>query len=215
MSEFNTNPPQQDDLEKALGEIRDYQRIRAASMKARERIAEKEKDKGLKIRRLRLIGMAAVLLILITAAFFLLQKKETVDACRLFADDPQIDLLFGTKGAATAEEGGFHWAREAYYFKYYDKVISWTPDIAPGDSNYHLVNLMRGNAWLGLCNSQKAVPLLEEAMTDPTVAERARWFLALAYVGTEQQEKAIPLLKEQSRLRYKGKEAKALLEMLE
>ena len=214
MSDFDNNQ-QHDDLEKALGEIRDYKRIRSASEKARERIASEQSGNSLKIRRMRLYRMAAVLLCLITAAFFLLQKKEACDPCELFADAPEIDLLFGTKGAAIAEQGDFDLAREAYYFKAYEEVINETNNIAPSDSNYHLIMLMRGNAWLGQCNAQKAIPLLEEAMKDPVVAERARWFLAIAYLGVEQMDKAKTLLAEQSAKRYKGKEAKALLEELE
>lgn len=213
MSDFDKNP-QQDDLEKALGEIRDYKRIRAASQKARERVAGQKKTNSLKTRRLRLFGMAAILLIVITAAFFMLQKKEASDPCQLFADAPEIDLLFGTKGAALAEEGGFDFAREAYYFKAYKKVIEKTNNIAPGDSNYHLIMLMRGNAWMGQCEAQKAIPLLKEAMNDPKVAARARWFLALAYLGNQQQDEAIPLLEIQKTKRFKGKEAEKLLEEL-
>lgn len=213
MSDFDKNP-QQDDLEKALGEIRDYKRIRAAGQKARERVASQQGPKSLKARRLRLIGMAAILLILITAAFLFLQKKEASDPCQLFADAPEIDLLFGTKGAAMAEEGGFDFAREAYYFKSYKQVIENTNNIAPGDSNYHLVMLMRGNAWMGQCEAQKAIPLLKEAMNDPKVAERARWFLALAYVGTKEYAEAKPLLEIQKTKRFKGKEAEELLEEL-
>jgi hypothetical protein len=213
MSDFE-NKPGQDDLEKILGEIRDYKRVHAASQKAKTRIANKRKGDGLRIRRFRLLAIAAIMLIIISVAFSFLSTEAPLEPCQIFADDPQIDLLSGTRGAEAANVGDFHDAREAYYFKLYEEVIANTNNIAPSDSSYHLIMLMRGNAWLGQCEAQKAIPLLKEAMKDPIVAERARWFLALAYVGDEQQDMAIPLLKTQASKRYKAKASSMLLEQL-
>ncbi|MFK7970974.1 MAG: hypothetical protein AB8F95_11430 [Bacteroidia bacterium] len=201
-------------MENILLDVQDYSFVKQAASMARKEVEANEKAPGSSNTLRWYLGIAASLLVLVAALFFILKSPPPIEPCTLFNKKPEIDLLSASKGAESPFVSVIGEAREAYILKDYSTVIQLLDSIPTSQQLYPLAMLMKGNAHMGLCQSADAIPFLIAASSDPKVAERAQWFLALAYIGNGQQAAARPILERYAAGNYRKAEAKDLLKRL-
>ncbi|MFK7922445.1 MAG: anti-sigma factor [Bacteroidia bacterium] len=161
--------------------------------------------------------MAAAASILLFAAWFVFQSLLVNSSQDLFADNYQPYPLSGNLRSDTQPKfEDYQLGLEAYQAKKYTEALNaFEKDIRPSPP---LIQLLRSICMIEINNAQGAIPILDTLSHNQNhiYQNEAKWYLALAYLATDQPEKSQILLKELSVLRSKvGEQAKNILEELE
>lgn len=198
-----------------LSQVADYEQTSQASRDALQNVLNRrEVEKAPRLGRPRVWLFAAAAGIALLVAVFWLMRPKPIDACAIFASSPEIDLLDQTKGAAPDAQTQLDDAQEAYREGKYQRVLDLLASFPKENEQYGFAQLLKGNALMGLCQPDSAITYLREAMNDESLAVRARWPLALAYMHVGNTDEAKAILNEMKKERYKQEEVRDLLERL-
>ena len=213
-AEFRKAYESRRNAENTLHQAYEFQRAERTAAHSLDSVLDRQ-DRARRKKRITQ-GLGIVVVVALAAVLFLVLSlnNSPIDACQEFNSSPDIDLLHANKGAEAPLPPTFMQARQAYLDGDYPQVTAILDTFSSQGGNEFLISLMQGNARLGQCESGDAIPFLEAALQNPTTAVRARWFLALAYIGNNEQEKARGLLEEMTTQRYKKAEAEELLRRL-
>ena len=161
--------------------------------------------------------LAATSVLLLVFLLFLNRNTSSLPADRLFAQYfspyqplPSFTETFsGSSGSlknALLEYGSGNFGAASRMFR----------EIPDADSES--LSFFQANALLALDREEEAVPILESLIDDPsgTYTGESRWYLALAYLKSGQEQKGIVLLKDIAgdEKGYKARQARELINLL-
>ena len=185
------------------------EQVRAVHKREMER-----RRKSLRFKKLKKWAIAAIVLLLISLAWWLWQRPTTPE--KLFAENyAAYDLYFGDRGEGDLmiEAGGL------YLSANYESAIPLFEKLLEQDKTLTKARFALGICQMELGNWEKAIsnfqPLIEEK--DILYAENAQWYVALALIKLDKLEEAktyLNQLKGNNNARFQQK-ATTLLKALE
>ncbi|MFD1315070.1 tetratricopeptide repeat protein [Namhaeicola litoreus] len=207
----------QKDLKKAL------ERQQRAEIKAGLQELEKSYSKK-RVIPLKKWLLAASIALLFGLGYTFYHNYKTQQPDYLFTSnfEPYRNVVKPIERGATSEDIETK-AFSAYENKAYYKAINLFNSIQPKDQEY--VQFYKAMSYLSLHKNEEAIELLLPLATRPDKADalfkwnaKANWYLALAYLGDDQIEKAISqflVVVSNPDCVYKKEEAKAILAKLQ
>ncbi len=129
----------------------------------------------------------ALLIALAIAGFYFLQKEEaSVPSNIIYASHfTPYDLTFGNRG----NEDLLTSASIAYAQKDYTQALELFAAAAPNNEDAKIA-LAQGISRMALAQFDQAIPVLAAFVEDPLYGAQCRWYLALAYLQSEQKPAA-------------------------
>ena len=191
-----------------MGEELIKERIRKAGLKAAPLGSAGKSRKGLWFL------LAALLVALAVGSIYFMQKEEApVPPKILYASNFEAyPLTFGNRG----NEDLLTSASIAYSEKEYAKALELFATAAPNNEDAKIA-LAQGISHMALEQYDRAIPVLASFVNGPLYGAQCRWYLALAYLQTQQSSAAKEQLELliQSPDDFKKAAAKELLKKIE
>ncbi|MEZ5059883.1 MAG: hypothetical protein R2879_22850 [Saprospiraceae bacterium] len=178
-------------------------------------------NKGGKIVSFCVMAVAAILIVLIGAVFFTDIFKQSSDPQQLFASNFEpYQMILNTRSGQNLngnKQEQLNEALEAYAQKEYTKAASIFEDLTSDNADQELYELYAAVSRLAAGQAVSAAEKLEtlQVKSSPSLRQQVRWYLSLAYLKSEQVNKAKTELQKISKDDFKYSEAKDILEALE
>lgn len=177
---------------------------------------------GARIISFRFMAVAAILILLVGAVFFTdIFKTSATDPQDLFASNFEpYQMILNTRSGQDLlgdQQAQLNEALEAYAQKEYSKAASIFEDLKSENADQELYELYAAVSRLAAGQAVTAVEKLQKLQSEssPSLRQQVRWYLALAYIKSEQLEQAKTELKKISKDDFKYSEAADILEELE
>ena len=141
----------------------------------------------------RLLALLAAVLLLLLLALWLFRPSDPPSPAQIYADNFQrYDLVDPTRSPTQS----FRLAKEAYANGDFVAALTALEELLEQDPDNLSLLLGAGNCLLELGEPARAISYLQRALAadDLLYKDTARWYLAMAWLQSDQPDKARPLL---------------------
>ncbi|GAB4046254.1 hypothetical protein [Spirosoma litoris] len=203
-AELRTEVARQRDIRLGLRAIGIEQALERAKLQYKATIATEETIAEKPIVRplinWRYWAAAASVVVVLSIGYYTYQQTSDRQSDIAYAETSTPDELvkdFPSGAVSPDVQAQLLDALAKYKSGKYDQVIAQLKTLPTDKQTIHYKNYFLGLSYLANKQPTEAIPLLNKALTAPSlkIRQKAEWFLALAYVKNDQKEKALPILK--------------------
>lgn len=201
-AELRTEVTRQRDIRLGLRAIGIEQALERAKAQYKATVATEEMEKTVSrpLVTWRYWAAAASVVVVLGLGYYTYQQANDQQADIAYAETSTSDELVKDFPSGTLSpdvQAQLLDALTKYKSGKYDQVITQLTTLPADKQTIHYKNYFLGLSYLVNKQPTEAIPLLNKALTAPSlkIRKKAEWFLALAYVKNNQKEKALPILK--------------------